>query len=93
VLHLPELLPIAVLAPGVVVEVLLAAGVVMPRRLDVTVRVGADPHVAPRGRDGQRADPLLCLGVVDRLAVLVHVAEAAAPANPSNAGGGTVDPP
>ena len=56
--HLVELLAVAVLAPFLVVEVLLAPGVVDPGRLDVPVGLRADPDLLPRRGDRQRADPL-----------------------------------
>ena len=54
-------------APGVVVAVLLAPGRVRPRRLDVPVRVRADPDVLPRRRDRELGDPGQHLGLVDPL--------------------------
>src|SRR6476620_4409260 len=42
--------------------------------LDVAVRPGADPHVLPRRRDGQRADPVQPL-VLDQRPVDVGVGE------------------
>ena len=54
------------LAPGRVVEVLLAPGVVDARRLDVAVRVRADPDLLPGRRDRRAPDPLDHLAVGDR---------------------------
>ena len=51
--HVVELLGVAPGAPGLVVEVLLAAGGVDARRLQVAARVGADPDVLPGGRDAR----------------------------------------
>src|SRR5205085_8154764 len=55
--HLVELLAVAVLAPTLVVEILLASRVVLPGRLDVAHRVGADPYVGPRRGNRHRAHP------------------------------------
>jgi hypothetical protein len=84
--HRAELLLVAAGAPLVVVAVLLAAGVVDPRRLEVAVRVEADPHVPPCGRDRQVGDALERLRIVDSLPVRIEVLEAAAPAAPRDAG-------
>src|SRR3954452_501538 len=92
-LHLLELLPIAVLPPGVVIAVLLAPGVVVSGRLDVTARVGADPHVGPRRGNRERADPVPCLGVLDRIAVLVEVREPPAATDAPDPRRGAIDPP
>ena len=56
-------------APLRVVEVLLAAGGVDPRGLQVAARVRADPHVLPGRRDAELGDPLDVLGLGDALAV------------------------
>jgi hypothetical protein len=92
-LHLPELLPIAVLAPRLVVQVLLAAGVVIAGCLDVATRVGADPDVCPGRRDRQRADPISHIGVLDRIVVLIEVREPPAAPDASDARRGAIDPP
>src|SRR6185436_17645299 len=64
-------------APLRVVAVLLATPGVPAGRLDVAVRVGADPDVGPGGRDGERLDPLDGRRVPDGLAVPVAVRESA----------------
>jgi hypothetical protein len=64
--------------PALVVEVLLAPGFVDARRLNVTVRIAADPDVAPGRWDRQRSNPLKCVLVSDAPAFGVEVAEAAA---------------
>ena len=46
------------LGPAVVVPVLPAPGVVDTHGLQMPVRVGADPHLGPRGRQHQRLAPL-----------------------------------
>jgi hypothetical protein len=86
-----ELLAVAPLAPGLVVEVLSPAGPVEPRRLDVAVRRRADPDLLPRRRDPQRFEPLDDGRVVDRPAVLVEVLAAAAAADPRQPGRRRVD--
>jgi hypothetical protein len=63
-----------------VVEVLPPPGRIRPDRLEVAVRVGADPDVRPRRRDDERADALEQLRVLDAAAALVEVLEAAPPA-------------
>ena len=81
--HPLELLAVAALAPARVVQVLPAAGGVDAGGLKVAERVRAQPHVLPRRRHGELADPIEdCLGL-DRAAVLVLVAEAPAPAGPA----------
>ena len=72
------LLPVAGRPPLVVVAVLAPALRVEPGRLDVPVRVRADPHVLPRRRDGQGPDAVDDVLVGDPLAVLVEVREALA---------------
>src|SRR4051812_42212585 len=62
-------------APRVVVAVLPAAGGVDTGGLDVPVRPGADPDVAPGRRDREAADPVEAV-VLDQGAVLVVVGEA-----------------
>jgi len=73
--HVVELLAIAPLPPGRVVQVLPPALGVGAGRLQVRVRGGGDAHVRPRGRDPQRGDPLQRLGIRDRRAVRVEVDE------------------
>ena len=77
--HLVELLAVAVLAPRGVVQVLAPPCLVGPDRLKVAVRRRADPHVPPRGRDREAADPLEGLGIPDRPSALVQIREAASP--------------
>ena len=88
--HRAELLAVAPGAPLVVVAVLLAPGIVDPRRLEVAERVEADPHVPPCRRHGQVGDALERLRVVDPLPVRVEVFEAAAPPAPRDAGRRTI---
>ena len=88
--HVVELLGVAPGAPRVVVAVLLAARGVDPRGLQVAVRVRADPDVLPGGRDAELADALEHLGLVDALAVVVEVREAAARAPAGDPGAGAV---
>ena len=59
--HPVELLLVALLLPLLVVEVLATARGVGSDRLDVAVRVRADPDLLPRGRDHQVLDALQAL--------------------------------
>jgi hypothetical protein len=72
--HPVELQLVALGAPVGVVEVLSPAGVVGADRLDVTVRVRADPDVLPGRRDHQRLDAQHLLAA-EPVAVLVVVRE------------------
>ena len=76
--HLVELFLVSPLTPLVVVAVLPPAGDIRADRLNVAVRVGADPDVRPRGGNHELADPAEHLGVLDALACLFEVFEAAA---------------
>lgn len=69
--HLVELLPVSALPPGGVVEVLSPARCIRPDRLDVAVRIRADPDVGPRRRDHESPDAVERLPLVDPLPVLV----------------------
>jgi hypothetical protein len=82
--HALELLPVAPLAPGVVVEVLPPSGRVHSSGLEMAERIGADPHVRPRWRNRQRADPPELVPVSERPAVLPAVLEAAATPAPGD---------
>jgi hypothetical protein len=89
--HHLELLAITMLAPAVVVAILLAPGIVEPRRLDVPVRERAYPNVLPRRREDELVDPLEGLRVRDPLGrLLVDVGEAAATAHPADSEPGAV---
>src|SRR5437588_8821613 len=83
--HPLELLPITVLAPARVIQVLPAPGRVDAGGLEVAERVRAHPHVLPGRRDGQLADPGQVLGRLDAPPPVIYVAEAAAPADPAQA--------
>src|SRR5690606_37762359 len=89
--HPLVLLPGPLLLPAGVVPVLAPALVVGPRGLDVAERVRADPHVGPRRRDGEVADPGQGVLVVDPVPVGVHVVEAPAGALAGDAGAVAVD--
>ena len=52
-----------------VVPILLARFRITSGREDVTVGDRADPHVRPRGRDADRVDPALLVGIVDQRAI------------------------
>jgi hypothetical protein len=69
--HVLELLRVPAGAPRLVVAVLLAAGGVDARRLQMPVLIRTDPHVGPRGRDAERADARDDLGILDAHAVVV----------------------
>jgi asparaginyl-tRNA synthetase len=65
------------------IAVLCTASGVLSRRLQMPVRVRADPHVPPRGRDRQGTNPREGLRVAQARAVRKYVAEAlAAPDTP-----------
>ena len=76
---------VPLLAPDRVVQVLAAAGVVGADGLDVPVGRRADPHVLPRRRDHEGLAPGDVVGT-ERLAVVVDVGEALAPASARPAG-------
>jgi hypothetical protein len=84
--HPVELLLVALLLPLLVVEVLAAARGVGSDRLDVPVRVGADPHFLPRGRDDQVLDTLQRFRIRDWRAVRILVGDPAPAAHPANSG-------
>jgi hypothetical protein len=63
--HVVELGGVAPLPPDVVVPVLPTSRDVGPDRLQVPVRVRADPYVAPRRWNGQRTQALELVGVGD----------------------------
>jgi len=90
--HVLELGLVPAFPPPAVVEVLRAAGRVDADRLQVPVVEGTDPDVAPRGRDGQVADPFECLRVAHRTAVRIEILETGAPAPPGEAGHGRIGP-
>src|SRR5581483_8923433 len=72
--HVVELLAVAPLPPGRVVQVLPAPGGVGAHGLQMAVLVGADPYVGPRRRDGQRPDAgdRLSFGNARPVAVQIH---------------------
>ena len=74
--HVRELLLVPVLAPPVVVAVLGPVPAIDPGGLDVAERVGRDPHLLPRGRQDQGADPLERFRRGDRRAGRIPVGEA-----------------
>jgi hypothetical protein len=84
--HPVELRLVALLVPARVVAMLLAPAGVAPGRLDVADRAGADPHVRPRRRDGERADAGQRGGIGHPAALGVEVGEATAGAAAADAG-------
>jgi hypothetical protein len=84
--HPVELLLVTVLLPLLVVEVLAAARRIGSERLDVPVRVRADPHVLPRGRDHQVINALQGRPVGYRCAVLILIGKALPAAHPTDPG-------
>src|SRR5689334_865176 len=76
--HLAVLVLIPHFAPFFVIAILLSAAVVAPHRLDVPARVGADPDVVIRRRNGEGFDAMDREGVLDPLALVVDVNEAGA---------------
>src|SRR4029453_18693087 len=91
--HVVELGLVTPGPPGLVVEVLAAAGGVGPDRLEVPGGDGADPDVLPGRRDGEGPDPGQDLGVGDRLPGRLLVAEGPPPPPPPDARARAVDPP
>ena len=77
-----ELDPVAERGPVRVVPVLQPSSCVATDCLQMRVGEVADPHVGPRGRDDDAADPLQRRVVVDPRAVVMVVAEATAPSYP-----------
>jgi hypothetical protein len=74
--------------PLLVIDVLATAGGVGAHRLDVAVRMRANPHLLPRRRNDQRLDSRQCLSV-DRVALTCRgrdIGKAAAPAHTANTG-------
>jgi hypothetical protein len=59
-----------------------SAGGIHPGRLDVAVRVRADPDIRPRRGDRERVDPLAQLGA-DGLAVEIAIGETLAGTHPA----------
>jgi hypothetical protein len=88
--HRVELCAVAVGAPALVVEVLLAPGCVEAGGLQMAQRVCADPDLAPRRRDRKRADALAHLSVVYALSCTIEVLESATSATPRESGGSAV---
>ncbi len=84
--HAVELVRVAHRAPAAVVAVLLAAAGVAPGRLEMALALRADPDVGPGRRDRQHAQPPQLVRVLDRAALRVAVAEAAARAPPRDPG-------
>src|SRR5688572_22998901 len=91
--HLLELAPVLLRPPRIVVEVLLAPGVVEAGRLDVPLRVGADPDFPPRRRDRELPDALERGLVGQPVPRLVLVAKAPPVLDAANPRAGAVDPP
>src|SRR5690606_33626464 len=92
--HPGVLQPVPVGLPVGVVAVLLAAARVAAGGLEVAARVGADPHVLPRGRDHERLDAgPLRFGYERAVGGVVREAPAAADAPEAGVGVGDVDEP
>jgi hypothetical protein len=68
------------------VAVLLPAARVARRHLEMSFRDRTDPHVAPRGRDHERAEAADVLALADDAAVGIDVRKAPADSTPANAG-------
>ena len=84
--HPLELRVIAVRAKIRMVAVLLASTCIARRDLEMSFRDRADPDVAPRGRDHQRAKSLDVLTLANDATVRIDVREASADATPADAG-------
>src|SRR5258708_35231556 len=78
--HSIELLLRTLLLPGLVVEVLAASGRVGADGLDMTVRVGRNPHLLPRRWDHQILDPSQGVLVGEQIATWRIVGKSFAPA-------------
>jgi hypothetical protein len=78
------------LAPLLVVEVLLAPGVIDAGCLDVAARVGADPDLGPGRRDRELGGSFDDLWILDPRPVLFLIAEATPAADPVDPGTGAV---
>jgi hypothetical protein len=83
--HPLELRVIAVRAKVRMVAVLLAAARVARRDLQMSFRDRTDPHVAPRGRNHQRAKATNVRALADDAAVRIDVREAPAGSAPADA--------
>src|SRR5690606_31614383 len=83
-----ELLRAALLGPGGVVAVLLAATRVAAGGLQVAARVGADPDLGPGRRDRQLAEPRQHVAIAHPAAIRSEVGEATTMAAAANAGFG-----
>jgi hypothetical protein len=68
--------------PLLVVEVLLASGIVRAGGLNVAMRIGTDPDVIPSRWDGEGSDALELLPTPDRVVRRVQIAEAASVSYP-----------
>jgi hypothetical protein len=76
--HAVELGLVTHRTPARVVAILLSPTRVAPHRLDVTVRDGADPHLGPRGGNGETPDAPERQEVTHGLAIQARVTERAA---------------
>ena len=77
---------VTLFAPARMVAVLFASTRVAPRRLNVAVGVGTDPHVRPRRRDDDRSDALELGAIGNRAAVGSDVAKTVLTPEPADAG-------
>jgi hypothetical protein len=84
--HPVELLLGAFLLPLLVVEILAAARGIASDRLDMPVRVGADPHLLPCRWDYQVLDALQRRPIGDGCAIAILVGEPSAAAHPAYSG-------
>ena len=82
---------VAHLAPARMVAVLLAPARVAAGRLQMTVRVGANPHLGPGRRNSQRPDAPQYVDVADQCAVGTAVVEPVLRGVARNAGRGVAD--
>jgi hypothetical protein len=76
---------VANLAPARMIAILLASARVAADYLNVSERVGADPHLRPRRRDHERLDSMEHCRIGHRSAVGADVSEASRPAGAANA--------
>ena len=89
--HAVEFRVVAQHSPFRVIAVLLAPSRVAPGRLQVPIRVHADPHVLVGGRNGETGNALQRGAIPDRAMIRMAIDKAFAQANACNAGFGIGD--
>jgi hypothetical protein len=79
-----EFLTIAHVAPREMVPILLPSRPIKASRLHMSSRIRRNPHVSPRRRNRQLADPLECLLVGNEVFKFVAILKAACGVQPAN---------